>query len=116
MVDQSTQTFLQTLSFSKEVPSQKTSAHCTVVDPAPTSPEPPRAEFLKVLENLVTNIKNGPTPKEVWEKPGYLEAGDESRIALVNDFICENLGNPEFLQLCQDTEFSWRRIGLGLSK
>lgn len=114
MVDQGTQTFLQTLSFSREIPSQKTRANCTVADPIPTSPGPPRAEFLKILEDLVMNMKNGPTPKEVWDKPGYLEASDESRVALVNDFICENLENPEFLQLCQDTEFSWRRIGLGL--
>jgi hypothetical protein len=33
---------------------------------------------------------------------------------IVNDFICANLENTDFLRLCEDTEKAWRRIGLGM--
>jgi hypothetical protein len=38
----------------------------------------------------------------------------EQRHLLLNNFICENLENKDFLQLCEDTANAWRRIGLGI--
>jgi hypothetical protein len=69
---------------------------------------------LNDLDAFITKHNPQPKAKELWESPGYAEADEEHRQTMLNDFICENLDNADFLQLCRDAEFSWRRIGLGM--
>ena len=78
------------------------------------SPAIPPNSYLDGLDEIITSLKTRPPAKELWEQPGYSSAGPEHREKLLNDFICENLDNPEFLMLCQDAQTAWRRIGLGM--
>jgi hypothetical protein len=110
MVDQATQT--QTLSGRDHSASQRKVPGIVpelVVDP----PSPPDT-YLDVLDAFVAKHRDRPALKELWETPGYADADQEHRDKILNDFVCENLENPDFIQLCQDTEISWRRIGLGM--
>ena len=38
----------------------------------------------------------------------------EQRMTLLNQFFCEKLEDEGFIELCEDVEACWRRIGLGL--
>jgi hypothetical protein len=69
-------------------------------------------DFMNEIDIFVSRHKNRPPPQEIWERPGYTEATPEERQAIINDFICENLDNEDFLKLCEDTAEVWRRIGL----
>lgn len=106
MVDQSTQT--QPLSVSNINVAANSTAREQV------SPGSPPENYLKMLDNFVTKHRARPAPKELWEAPAYAESDEEARQILLNEFICDNLDNADFLQLCQDAERSWRRIGLGM--
>jgi len=118
MVSQSTQT--QTLS-GRDHTIAKKAIPVDVSTNVPTNlpalvadiPSPPES-YREAVDNFVAKQKARPAPKELWEAPGYAEADEEQRLSLLNSFICENLENADFLQLCQDTEKSWRRIGLGM--
>ncbi|RKF55437.1 hypothetical protein OnM2_089030 [Erysiphe neolycopersici] len=67
----------------------------------------------KSAENSKINCKDQGAHNNLWRTPRYDEANDETRYALIQDFICDNLENQNFLQLCKDIEFSWQRICLG---
>jgi hypothetical protein len=73
--------------------------------------QPPES-FMSEIEDFVSRHKHRPAPEELWQRPGYSEASPEERQAIINDFICENLDNEDFLKLCEDTGNVWRRIGL----
>ncbi|PVH78468.1 hypothetical protein DL98DRAFT_248312 [Cadophora sp. DSE1049] len=116
MIDQSTQT--QTLSGRDHTAKERVAASHNVPEGtpaavAPTASGPPQS-FLNDLDTFVAHHKNRPAPKELWQKPGYAEADVVHRQMMLNDFICQNLENADFLQLCADTEVAWRRIGLGM--
>lgn len=114
MVDQCTQT--QTLSGRDHttalvmISNNESSASITTAEPPPPSPQ----SYLDLLDTFMRRHRSGPVPKELGEGPGYVDGSEDQRQAILNDFICENLENPEFLQLCEDTEKAWRRIGLGM--
>lgn len=44
----------------------------------------------------------------------YAGQTPEERMRVLDNFICENIGNEDFLTLCEDVDACWRRIGLGL--
>lgn len=116
MIDQSTQT--QTLSGRDHTVKERVAATNNVPADTPTpitstASTPPQA-FLSDLDTFVAHHKNRPAPVELWQKPGYAEADADHRQMMLNDFICQNLENADFLQLCADTEVAWRRIGLGM--
>lgn len=86
--------------------------------PSPVSaaddPPPPPESFLKAVDNFVTKYRDRPVPTkpvEIWEAPGYDDMDEGKRLDLINDFLCNNLENPQFIKLCEDMEHSWRRIG-----
>jgi hypothetical protein len=114
MVDQSTQT--QTLSGRDHTAAQRISSTSTPPDLVADTPSPasPPGRYLRDLDSFITKHNPRPKTKEFWETPGYAEADEGRRHTMLNDFICENLDNADFLQLCQDAEFAWRRIGLGM--
>jgi hypothetical protein len=122
MVDQATQT--QTLSgrdhtvARRATPPNDASSNVPKDRPAPVADSPaaasPPESYLDAVDKFVSTHKARPAPKELWQAPGYAEADEEQRQVLLNNFICDNLENADFLQLVQDTEKAWRRIGLGM--
>lgn len=79
------------------------------------------AEFMTRLDAWVREYQDLPAPK-----PRDLIAGDinnlaayavqprEERMAIIDDMICECLGDENFVKLMEDVDQSWRRIGLGM--
>jgi hypothetical protein len=76
-------------------------------------PFAPAEEYLKAIDSFVTKNKHRPAPRHLLTTPEYQSASQQERDALLNDFICRNLQDAKFLQLCKDMENAWRRIGLG---
>jgi hypothetical protein len=114
MVDAATQT--QTVSVVDPITTQTTPPASTPPSLVADTPSPVSLPQTYLNEVDAFIAKNNPQPKskELWQTPGYAEADEARRHAMLNDFICENLENANFLQLCQDAEFAWRRIGLGM--
>ena len=115
MVDRCTQT--QTLSGRDHTTALtliSNNESCAPLTTKESSAPPPPQNYLDLINTFIARNQAGPAPKELWERPRYAEADEEQRQLILNDFICENLENPEFLQLCSDTEKAWRRIGLGM--
>lgn len=104
MVDQSTQTELHS-DMIVQTPANTSSTRSLISPPE---------DYLEAVDNFVTNHKARPPPTEIYNTPEYQDASPEEREILVNNFICENLQNPNFIQLCKDASNSWRRIGLGM--
>lgn len=53
-----------------------------------------------------------PASQEIWDTPRYADMGEEERGKLVNIYICDQLDNPDFLELCKDMDNAWRRLAL----
>ncbi|KAL2069517.1 hypothetical protein VTL71DRAFT_14196 [Oculimacula yallundae] len=81
-------------------------------DPAPSAPTT-HESYLNDLDAFVASHMARPAPKELRQMPGYAEADTDRRHAMLDDFICQNLQDPDFLKLCDDMDNAWRRIGLG---
>jgi hypothetical protein len=118
MVDGATQT--QTLSGRDHIALERTvSCGC---DPGltapqtltPPSPESPPESYLGAIDSIIAKCRLRPAPRELWQSPSYEEASEADRDIMLNDYVCENLDDPGFLQLCEDTQRAWRRIGLGM--
>jgi hypothetical protein len=113
MVDAATQT--QALSGCDRAASQRAApANTPELIADKQSPASLPESYLNELEKFITKHNTRPISKELWQTHEYAEADEAHRHIMLNDFICENLDNPNFLQLCQDAEFAWRRIGLGM--
>lgn len=113
MVDRSTQT--ETLSGRDDTAKWSVATPKIVPGAVPaTAAAAPPASFLDDLDNLVATQMTRPAPRELWQTPGYADIDADRRHMMLNDFICQNLENPDFLQLCVDTEHAWRRIGFGM--
>lgn len=80
--------------------------------PCPSNiPQDSVNEFEKYLSKLHSSC----APREVLSTPAYRNATQEERDVMLNNFICENLRDENFLQLCVDMEKAWRRLGLEVS-
>jgi hypothetical protein len=75
---------------------------------APKFPE----DFINQIAAVVASHQSHLKQQELWERHDYDDP--EKRQAIINDFICENLDNDEFLQLVEEVGDVWRRIGLEL--
>ena len=128
MVDTGTQT--QTLSGRDHTASIARAATVTAeqVVPAPVpgpTPTPilpvvdsgiqrPPADFMDDLELLVSKYGGKRKPVELWEIPGWTTATDEERYSMTQHWICMQLEDPSFLDLCKHVENVWQRIGFEL--
>jgi hypothetical protein len=106
MVSSATQT--QTLSgrdhtAAIRVPQPVSTADASTNTTAPSSFQDDLELFLK---------KHGDT-SQIELPPSYNEASDDVRNRMINEFICQNLENDNFLRLVRDMEVSWRRLGFG---
>lgn len=87
----------------------------SVVSPGIQPPtENPPVTYLEAIDDFVLKHKSGPAPVELWQRPSWSDGTDEERQNLLNDFLVECLDDPNFLQLCEDVDNSWRRIGIGM--
>lgn len=118
MIDAGTQT--QTLLGSDHTPDSQSEAPSKTLEPLicePRRPNSPPEHYLDTLDIVLAKYQSRPVPKEpkreLWEAPGYAEMDDDERHILLNDFICENLDDPDFLQLLKDTDKAWRKVGFG---
>ncbi|POS85493.1 hypothetical protein EPUL_001989 [Erysiphe pulchra] len=112
MISQGTQTlnFIEQNSKFAEKIDNDTCLH--LVDSTLASKKSPENKS-KSAESSKIDCEDQDAHNNLWRTPRYDEADDETRYALIQDFICENLENQNFLQLCKDIEFSWQRICLG---
>jgi hypothetical protein len=80
--------------------------------PASQRPPSPPVDVVESMEAFILKYKDRPAPLELWERPEWETATEEQRQAMINDFICENLQDENFLKLCETVENVWTRIGL----
>ncbi|KAI9871490.1 MAG: hypothetical protein M1830_002859 [Pleopsidium flavum] len=89
----------------------------TVTTNQPESPnaiEDVSAEYLDRIDTFVSKHMSRPPPDANGSLAGYAAQSDEDRMAAIDDMICQNIMDDDFLKLCEDVENSWRRIGLGV--
>jgi len=84
-----------------------------LVENSPSPVSPPET-CLQDLVSRISKIQAPRAPKEIWETPGYADVDDEHRQMMLDDFICENLENENFLKLACDMGTSWRTMGFQL--
>lgn len=79
------------------------------------------AEFMTRLDAWVREYQDLPAPKpreiiagDINNLAAYAVQPREERMAIIDDMICECLGDENFLRLLEDVDQSWRRIGLGM--
>lgn len=72
------------------------------------------ANYLDRIDVFVSKHMSRPPPEANDSLADYAAQSDEDRMAAIDDMICQNLMDDDFLKLCEDVENSWRRIGLGL--
>ena len=76
------------------------------------------AEFMARLDGWVREYQHLPAPRPLEASSeslaAYAAQSKEERMAIIDDLICECLGDENFTKLVEDVSDSWRRIGLGL--
>jgi hypothetical protein len=112
MVDQCTQTQTQSGRDHTSALLGLPTSNVSVIDRDVPSPPPPPESYLKDIDKFIAKHKHRPPPQDIYNTPAYSAADPEKREMMLNDWICENLENPDFLKLCEDMEFSWRRTAL----
>lgn len=76
------------------------------------------AEFIARLDQWVREHKPLAAPQQhrtnLDDLAAYAVQSKEDRMTVIDDMLCECLGDENFLKLLEDVDQSWRRIGLGL--
>ena len=76
------------------------------------------AEFIARLDQWVREHQPlaVPQPRQtnLDDLAAYAAQSKEDRMIVIDDMLCECLGDKNFLKLLEDVDQSWRRIGLGL--
>lgn len=79
------------------------------------------AEFMTRLDAWVREFQDLPAPKpreiiagDINNLAAYAVQPREERMAIIDNMICECLGDENFVRLLEDVDQSWRRIGLGM--
>lgn len=75
------------------------------------------AEFMARLDGWVREYQHLPAPRPLEATSenlaAYAAQSKEERMMIIDDMICECLGDENFVKLVEDVGESWRRIGLG---
>lgn len=76
------------------------------------------AEFMARLDGWVRQYQHLPAPRPLEPTSenlaSYAAQSKEERMMIIDEMICESLGDENFVKLVEDVGESWRRIGLGL--
>lgn len=74
-------------------------------------------EYMSRLDDWVRSYHDLPAPRPcpspLSDLTAYAAQSEEDRLAVIDDMICEYLGDENFTKLVEDVERSWKRIGLG---
>ncbi|KAI4202429.1 MAG: hypothetical protein LQ346_001987 [Caloplaca aetnensis] len=80
----------------------------------------PPEEYMDRLEHWVRKYQDLPTPKptikpstDKEQLAAYVAQPEKERLAALDSMICGYLDDENFVQLVEDMDKSWRRIGLG---
>lgn len=88
----------------------------TPAPPAQQAARGPTAEEVggigEVMENFIARMARPRRPLEIYELPGWDEADEDERQAMVENWMVEQLQNPKFIELCRTMENVWQRTGL----
>lgn len=108
----------QTNSDSQPGPSRRISHRPTAVrQVSPISEDIPSDEIMSRLDDWVRKYQDLPAPKApvtaAENLAAYAAQPEEERLVIIDNMICECLGDENFIKLTEDVEKSWRRIGLG---
>ncbi|KAK4696902.1 hypothetical protein P7C71_g1097, partial [Lecanoromycetidae sp. Uapishka_2] len=86
--------------------------------PDPTFSNITPAEYLDSLEGWIRKYHNLPAPEPAQtakdQLAEYAKQSNEDRAKILDDMICDSLGDENFIKLVEDVEGAWRRIGLGV--
>lgn len=76
------------------------------------------AEFMARLDGWVREYQHLPAPRPLEATSetltAYAAQSNEERMMIIDDMICDCLGDENFVKLVEDVGESWKRIGLGL--
>ncbi|MCJ1463892.1 hypothetical protein MMC07_002501 [Pseudocyphellaria aurata] len=76
------------------------------------------AEIMARLDSWVREYQHLPAPRPMEPTSEnltkYAAQSKEERMTIIDDMICECLGDENFVKLVEDVRQSWRRIGMGL--
>lgn len=89
-----------------------------VPGPGPVPPTPeviseakgPIEGFLDELGHFVAKYGGKSKPVELWEVPGWNGATEGERHSMTETWICEQLEDPSFLELCKHVDSVWEKI------
>ena len=71
------------------------------------------AIYHRQLDNLCPKFWTVSGENMTANLSAYLDSPASDRASLVENWICEQLEDDAFIQLCEDVEGVWRRIALG---
>lgn len=70
----------------------------------------PTEGFLDELSHFVAKYGGKRKPVEIWEVPGWDESTEGERHSMTETWICEQLDDPSFLELCKHVDSVWEKI------
>lgn len=86
---------------------------------APAAPPPdvvseakgPTEGFMDELCRFIPKYGGKPKPVELWEVSSWDKATEEERHSMTENWICEQIEDPSFLELCKHVDTVWKKIG-----
>lgn len=86
--------------------------HVAATVPVGIRPPTPPENFMSDLEYVVEKHGKRTKPVELWETSGWEKATEKERHVITENWICKQLEDPKFQELCKTVENVWQRIGL----
>lgn len=71
----------------------------------------PTEGFMDELGRFVARYGGKCKPVELWEVSGWGRATEEERNSMTESWICEQIEDPSFLELCKHVDAVWKKIG-----
>jgi hypothetical protein len=85
--------------------------HVAATVPVDVRPPTPPENFMSDLEYVVEKHGKRTKPVELWETSGWEKATEKERHVITENWICKQLEDPKFQELCKTVENVWQRIG-----
>ncbi|KFY84622.1 hypothetical protein V500_09157 [Pseudogymnoascus sp. VKM F-4518 (FW-2643)] len=99
------------------VPAPDPSVPVPVLAPAVPPPDVvseakgPTEGFMDELGRFIPKYGGKPKPVELWEVSSWDKATEEERHSMTENWICEQIEDPSFLELCKHVDTVWKKIG-----
>lgn len=69
-----------------------------------------------VMQNWVEKHTKPGKQAEAWEHPKWDTATEEERHDILEDWMCRQLEDPKFMELCKTMETVWQRSGMDMGR